>query len=186
MNNPDFEATTFEDLVYSILDGEETVYGSPWIGEEEMNTVIEAADEVVMSGQEGLYTKEYEDRENVRIVESLESYTRHRYGGSSGLDGEFVAPPGTFSSEIRENPEKARELVNSWAKQTNEAVNDEGFSFYSDKMWSDARIAPLRKSEYNIQAEDMNMDTRFILADYFDRVEEVEGEDYSGVLATRE
>jgi hypothetical protein len=187
MNSAEQEAKSFEDFVNAVLEDGDKVYVSPWMGEDRTESVLgnEKIEEAVMARSEGLAADNFGDREDVEVIDSVKDYLANRYGDSSGFDGEFLAPPANYAGAIRDSPERARELIKTWAEQSNEAVNQGGFTLYLDSGWEDPRTAPFRKADFDIGAEDLNADTRFILMDYFDRVEEVEGEDYSGVLARR-
>lgn len=184
----ELQPKTFEDLVESELEEGDTVYFSPWLGDDKLESLLESekVGAAVTSRKEGeALLHALEDSENVSIVDSVDDYLSTRYGGDSGFDAEFLAPPGNYSRSILERPQDARQLIKVWAEQSDQAVNDDGFTFYSDEMWNDPRTAPFRNFEHDVGPEDLNTDTYFLLSKYFDRVTMVDGEDYSGVLATR-
>lgn len=187
MNNlQDPGPKTFEELIDQHLEPDSKVYSSLHIGKNRLKTLYnhENTSELIISERDMSVTTYDLPGIDPTVITSVKEYLEYRHGPKSGFDAEFLTPPWPYTEQISRDPDRVRELVQNWSKQSSAAVNSPGLTYYDNKIWDDPRVG-LNRLNLEIEVDDVETDTYFELSKYFDRVEIIEGEDYSGVLAER-
>lgn len=181
MNNPNKPVTTkFEDLLYQVLEPESTVYASPSIGESPINSITDHANcsELIISKRELNQLNNELYRQKITLIDSVEDYLEST---DNFFQAEFLAPPWPYTERILRQPEETDKLLEQWAEQSNDAVDTPGTTYYSSNVWEDPRIG----LNTSIDLAEVENTTSQELSKYFKKVDRVEGEDFSGIIAIR-
>jgi len=177
---------TFEELLDQTLEPDSKIYSSLHIGEDRLKALYkhENTSDLIISERDRFSTDYNFSDINPTTITSVKEYLNNRHGTNSGFDAEFLTPPWPYTEQISSEPDRVRELIQTWSKQSSEAVNSPGVTYYDNKIWNDPRVG-LNRLNLDIEVEDVEIDTYFELSNYFDSVEIIEGDNYSGVLAER-
>lgn len=173
-------ARTFENLLYGQLEEDSEVYASIHIGEDKIPVLAENpnVDRVVMfEDQRPLanleeYFSEYKDIE----FEDPSTY-------SGPVDAEFVSPPGS-QAERNMVPEESQELLYKWAEMSDNMVDSTGKTIFLDYSWDQAIRGGARSEELTM--DKIHKQTADALSPHFEETKRVYGEDFEGILASRE